>query len=88
MKVGKGVAEIVFVKRADAQKAVEMYDHRLLDGRAMNCSMASSGGGGRTSKCFKCGEEGHKQANCVKGVAEGRVQKPGRGRGQFFFVKS
>ena len=79
---GKGLAEIVFVKKEDAEKAVVKYDHRILDGRAMNCSMASSGGGGgKTSKCFKCGEDGHKQANCVRGVAGGRVQKPGRGRG-------
>ena len=37
------------------------------------------GGGGRKSGCFKCGEEGHKKANCLKGVAGGRVQKPGHG---------
>ena len=37
------------------------------------------GGGGRKSGCFKCGEEGHKKAKCLKGVAGGRVQKPERG---------
>ena len=36
---GKGIAEIVFVKREDAQKAVETYDKRLLDGRAMKCTI-------------------------------------------------
>ena len=62
---GRGVAEIVFVKREAAEKAVEMYDKRLLDGRAMKCTI--SGGGERKSGCFKCGEEGHKKANCLKG---------------------
>ena len=82
---GKGLAEIVFVKKEDAEKAVVKYDHRILDGRAMNCSMASSGsgGGGKKFGCFKCGEEGHKQAACLKGVAGGRVQKPGRGKSFF-----
>ena len=36
---GRGVAEIVFVKREAAEKAVEMYDKRLLDGRAMKCTI-------------------------------------------------
>ena len=36
---GRGVAEIVFVKREAAEKAVEMYDKRLLDGRPMKCTI-------------------------------------------------
>ena len=36
---GKGVAEIIFVKMEAAQKAVEMYDKRLLDGRPMKCTI-------------------------------------------------
>ena len=36
---GRGVAEIVFVKREAAEEAVEMYDQRLLDGRAMKCTI-------------------------------------------------
>ena len=39
---GKGVAEIVFVKREDAEEAVEMYDQRLLVGRAMKCTLQKS----------------------------------------------
>ena len=36
---GKGIAEIVFVKREAAEKAVEMYDNRLLDERPMKCTI-------------------------------------------------
>ena len=36
---GKGIAEIVFAKREAAEKAVEMYDKRLLDGRPMKCTI-------------------------------------------------
>ena len=35
----RGVAEIVFVKRKAAEKAVEMYNKVLLDGRAMKCTI-------------------------------------------------
>ncbi len=42
----QGVAEVVFVKHADAQRAVEIYHNRQLDGRPMKCKLASSGGGG------------------------------------------
>ena len=35
-----GVAEVVFVKMEDAKKAVEIYHDRLLDGKAMKCSIA------------------------------------------------
>ena len=37
--IGKGVGEIIFFKIEDAQKAVEMYDKRLLDGRPMKCTI-------------------------------------------------
>ena len=36
---GKGVSEIVFSKRADADKAIEIYDKRQLDGRAMKLTI-------------------------------------------------
>lgn len=39
-----GAAEVVFVERADAQKAVEIYHNRQLDGKAMKCQIVGSGG--------------------------------------------
>ena len=46
----------------------------------MKCTIAS-GGSERKSGCFKCGEQGHKKATCLKGVSGGRVQKPGHSNG-------
>lgn len=37
--VDTGVAEVVFVNKADAMKAVEIYHNRQLDGRAMRCEI-------------------------------------------------
>ena len=39
-----GSAEVVFVNRSDAQKAVEIYHNRQLDGKAMKCQMVGTGG--------------------------------------------
>merc|ERR1712242_142000 len=39
-----GSAEVVFVNRSDALKAVEIYHNRQLDGKAMKCQMVGSGG--------------------------------------------
>ena len=39
-----GTAEVVFVNRADALKAVEVYHNRQLDGKAMKCQLVGSGG--------------------------------------------
>ena len=39
-----GSAEVVFVNRSDAQKAVEIYHNRQLDGKAMKCQMVGAGG--------------------------------------------
>ena len=36
---GGGSAEVVFVNRADAVKAVEIYHNRQLDGKAMKCNL-------------------------------------------------
>lgn len=41
--VDHGVAEVVFVDRMDAQKAVEIYHNRQLDGKAMKCQILSAG---------------------------------------------
>lgn len=40
-----GTAEVVFVNKSDALKAVEIYHNRQLDGKAMKCQMVSSGSG-------------------------------------------
>ena len=34
-----GHAEVVFVNRADAKKAVEIYHNRQLDGKPMKCQI-------------------------------------------------
>lgn len=41
-----GSAEVVFVNRSDAQKAVVIYHNRQLDGKAMKCQMVGGGGDG------------------------------------------
>ena len=64
---GSGAAEIVFVKSEDAEKAVKMYDKRLLNGRAIKCTLAGAS----------------KKADSLKGVSGGRVQKRGSIRGGF-----
>jgi len=39
-----GTAEVVFVNRTDAQKAVEIYHNRQLDGKAMRCNIVGAAG--------------------------------------------
>ena len=39
-----GTAEVVFVNRSDAQKAVKMYHNVPLDGKAMKCQIVGAGG--------------------------------------------
>lgn len=34
-----GFAEVVFVNKADAMKAVDIYHNRQLDGKAMKCNL-------------------------------------------------
>lgn len=34
-----GSAEVVYVNYADAQKAIAIYNNRLLDGKSMNCQI-------------------------------------------------
>ena len=45
--VEPGVAEVVFIKKEDAQKAVEIYHNRQLDGKAMKCKLVGNGGEAR-----------------------------------------
>ncbi len=44
--VDQGTAEIVFVNKDDALRAVEIYHNRQLDGKAMRCRLVGLGGGG------------------------------------------
>ena len=37
-----GTAEVVFINKANAVKAVEIYHNRQLDGRAMKCTVLAS----------------------------------------------
>ena len=39
-----GQAEVTFVNRQDALKAVEIYHNRQLDGKAMRCQLVGDGG--------------------------------------------
>jgi len=39
-----GSAEVTFVNRSDALKAVEIYHNRQLDGKAMRCTLVGDGG--------------------------------------------
>ena len=39
-----GTAEVTFVNRSDALKAVEIYHNRQLDGKAMRCTLVGDGG--------------------------------------------
>ena len=39
-----GTAEVTFVNRSDALKAVEIYHNRQLDGKAMRCVLVGDGG--------------------------------------------
>jgi len=39
-----GTAEVTFVNRSDALKAVEIYHNRQLDGKAMRCQLVGDGG--------------------------------------------
>jgi len=38
--VSRGVAEIIFVSKDSAKKAVEMYHNRQLDGKPMKCHIS------------------------------------------------
>ena len=38
-----GTAEVVFVNRTDAEKAVTMYNNEKVDGKRLNCQIVSHG---------------------------------------------
>ena len=40
--VAQGTAEVVFVNKSDAAKAVEIYHNRQLDGKAMRCKLVGA----------------------------------------------
>ena len=37
-----GTAEVIYINKADAVKAVEIYHNRQLDGKAMKCQIVGS----------------------------------------------
>ena len=41
--VEEGTFEVVFVNRTDAQKAVDVYNNRQLDGKPMRCKVIATG---------------------------------------------
>lgn len=40
-----GTAEVIFINREDANKAIEVYHNRQLDGKPMKCQMMGATGG-------------------------------------------
>ena len=42
-----GQAEVTFVNHEDAEKAVEIYHNRQLDGKPMKCTLTTTGKGFR-----------------------------------------
>ena len=48
-----GTAEVTFVNRSDALKAVEIYHNRQLDGKAMRCQLVGDGGLASNTNTFK-----------------------------------
>ena len=78
----RGVAEIVFVKREDAEIAVEMYDERLFYGRAMKCTLASGGGSHQLNYTSKMSSTKAKaETTTVDNEPKNNSASRGRGRG-------
>eukprot|EP00095_Tigriopus_kingsejongensis_P006488 maker-scaffold676_size113663-snap-gene-0.27 protein:Tk06488 transcript:maker-scaffold676_size113663-snap-gene-0.27-mRNA-1 annotation:"polymerase delta-interacting protein 3" len=51
--IESGTAEVVFVNRSDAIKAVEIYHNRQLDGKAMKCHLVGSSDSHSTGSTYR-----------------------------------
>ncbi|CAG0913598.1 unnamed protein product [Notodromas monacha] len=83
----KGVAFILFVKIADAERFVAEFDKKQVFGRTLKCKIAQDNGRAREflrhreypdkSRCYECGEFGHLSFKCPKNTFGNRaVEKP------------
>nr|CAB3267894.1 zinc finger CCHC-type and RNA-binding motif-containing protein 1-like [Phallusia mammillata] len=71
-----GVAFILFLKREDAQKAVDILNEKEIFGRTIKCSIAKDNGRAKEfirrkeykdkSRCYECGEFDHLSYKCPK----------------------
>lgn len=91
----KGVAFILFIERASAQRAVQALNHKELFGRTLKVCIAADNGRTKDfikrkvykdkSRCYECGESGHLSYMCPKNQLGGRekpLKKPKRKKGQ------
>lgn len=72
----KGVAFILFVERASAQRAIQALNHKELFGRTLKVCVATDNGRTKDfikrkvykdkSRCYECGESGHLSYKCPK----------------------
>jgi len=84
----KGLAFILYTKREDALKAVQLFDNKILNGRTLKVSLAADNGRAPEfikrreypdkSRCFECGEEGHLSYSCPRNSLGAR-EKPRQG---------
>ena len=72
----KGVAFIMFVERASAQRAIQALNRKELFGRTLKVCIATDNGRAKDfikrkvyrdkSRCYECGESGHLSYKCPK----------------------
>ena len=72
----KGLAFVLYLKKEDALKAVEIIGGKTILGRTLKCSIAHDNGRAKDfirrkeykdkSRCYECGELGHLSYKCPK----------------------
>ena len=87
----KGVAFVLFIERASAQRAIQALNRKELFGRTLKVCIAADNGRTKEfikrkvykdkSRCYECGDSGHLSYNCPKnqlGDREKPLKKPKR----------
>mmetsp|Transcript_34441 Transcript_34441/g.47720 ORF Transcript_34441/g.47720 Transcript_34441/m.47720 type:complete len:235 (+) Transcript_34441:63-767(+) len=84
----KGLAFIQFNTKEDANKAVETFHGKVLNGRTLKVSVAADNGRAADfirrreypdkSRCYECGEEGHLSYDCPKNQLGSRDHPPAK----------